>query len=109
MNTLSKEARFILDRMEQDRRYEPLDLRALVPDVSAEGLRAVMHELWLSREVERVGYSGWRRHRSAPAHEGTVDAQPDAPGVISDSVFRQIKVVKPEDFFDHTSFTDFFR
>jgi hypothetical protein len=67
MYALSKDARFILDRMEPDRCYESLDLRAFVPDTSAEGLREVMHELWVNRQVERVGYSGWRCHRSAPA------------------------------------------
>ena len=108
MHALSKDARFILDRMEPDRCYEALGLRALVPDVSAEGLREVMHELWVNRQVERVGYSGWRRHRSAPG-PGSVDAQPDARGITSDSGFGQTKVVKPEDLFDHASFTDFFR
>jgi hypothetical protein len=93
--------------MESDRRYEALDLRALVPNASAERFREVMHELWVNRHVERVGYSGWQRHRSAPAHQGPVDAQPDAQGVASG--FRQTKVVKPEDLFDHDSFTDFFR
>jgi hypothetical protein len=109
MHALSKDARFILDRMESDRRYEPLDLRALVPDAGAEGLREVMHELWVNRRVERVGYSGWRRHRSAPAHHGPVDSQPDARGVAPASGFRQTKAVKPEDLFDHASFTEFFR
>jgi hypothetical protein len=53
MHALSKDARFI--RMEPDKQYEGLDLRALVPDVSAEGLQQVMHELWVNRQVERVG------------------------------------------------------
>ena len=109
MHTLSKVARFILDRMEPDRRYETLDLRAFVPDASAERLREVMHELWVNRQVERVGYSGWHRHRSAPPHERPVDAQLDARDVARVSGFRQTKVVKPEDLFDHDSFTDFFR
>jgi hypothetical protein len=102
MHALSKDARFILDRMEPDRCYAALDLRALVPEASAEGLREVMHELWVNRQVERVGYSGWQRHRSAPAHQEPVDAQ-------QGSGFRQTKVVKPEDLFDHGSFADFFR
>jgi hypothetical protein len=109
MHALSKDARFILDRMEGDRRYEVLDLRAFVPDASAEGLREVMHALWINRQVERVGYSGWRRHRSASDNQGPLDAQPDARSVASDSGFRQTKVVKPEDLFDHGSFADFFR
>jgi hypothetical protein len=108
MHALSNHARLILDRMEPDRRYEALDLRALVPDVSAEGFREVMHELWVHRQVERVGYSGWRRDRSAPAQE-PVDAPPDAWGGTSDSGFRQTNVVKPEELFDHASFREFFR
>jgi hypothetical protein len=55
-----------------------------------------MHELWINRQVERVGYSGWRRHRSAP---------PDHP----DPVSRQIQAVKPEDLFDYATFADFFK
>jgi hypothetical protein len=109
MHALSKDARFILDRMEGDRRYEVGDLRAFVPDASAEGLREVMHELWINRQVERVGYSGWRRHRSAPGDQGPLDAQPDVRGVAPDSGFRQTKVVKPQDLFDHDTFQDFFR
>jgi hypothetical protein len=109
MYALSKDARFILDRMEPDRCYESLDLRAFVPDASAERLREVMHELWVNRQVERVGYSGWRRHRSAPAHQLPVDAQLDVRGIAPASGFRQTKVVKPEDLFDHGSFTDLFR
>ena len=95
MSGLSKDARFILDRMEADRRYELLELRAVVPDASAEGLREVMHELWINRQVERVGDSGWRRHRSAPGHDGPIE--------------RQTTLVKPEDLFDHETFQDFFR
>ncbi len=108
MHAWSKDAHFILDRMEPDRHYEALDLRALVPYASAEGFRHVMHELWVNRQVERVGCSRWQRHRSAPAHQASVDAQLDARGVASSSGFRQTKVVKPEDLFDHGSFADFF-
>ena len=104
MHGLSKDARCILDRMKPDHCYEALDLRALVPHTSAEGFREIMHELWVNRQVERVGYSGWQRHRSAPAHHEPADAQLDASGS-----FRQTKVVKPEDLFDHGSFSDFFR
>ena len=109
MHALSKDARIILDRMEPDHCYEPMDLRAFVPAASADGLREVMHELWVNRHVERVGYSGWRRHRSAPAHQLPVDAQRDARGIAQASGFPQTKVVKPEDLFDHDSFTDLFR
>ena len=95
--------------MEPDRRYEALDLRAFVPDASAEQLGEVMHELWVNRQVERVGYSGWQRHRSAPPYQRSVDAQLDARDVAQVSGFRQTNVVEPEDLFDHASFTDFFR
>jgi hypothetical protein len=108
MHALSRDARFILDRIQPDRCYEASDLRALVPHASAEEFREVMHELWVNRQVERVGYSGWQRRRSAPAHKGPVEAQHDARDVAV-SRFRQTKVVKPEDLFDHGSFEDFFR
>lgn len=96
MYPLSKYASFILDRMEPDCRYELQDLRAFVPDSGVEGLRDIMHELWVSRQVERVGHSGWRRYRSAP---------PDSPVPVS----REIQAVKPEDLFDDAPFADFFK
>ena len=108
MHALTKDARFILDRMESDRSYGAANLRALVPHVSAEQFREVMHELWVNRHVERLGSSGWQRRRSAPPHE--VDAQPDAGDVVAPtSGCRQTKVVKPEELFDHGSFGEFFR
>ena len=108
MHALSKDAQFILVRMEPDRSYEASTLRALVPHTSAEGFREVMHELWVNRQVERHGGSGWQRRASVPAHE--VDAQRDAgDGVEPTSRFRQTKVVKPEELFDHGSFGEFFR
>lgn len=109
MYALSKVARFILDRMEPERHYEAAYLRAVVPDASAEKFREVMHELWVNRQVERVGLSGWQRHRSAPPHEQPTDATLDARDGATVSRLRQTKVVKPEDLFDHDSFTDFFR
>lgn len=108
MHPLSRVAQFILDRMEPDRRYEASDLHALVSEASAEQLREVMHELWVNRQVERVGHSAWQRHQSAP-HQSSVDAQLEARDVAAGSAFRQTKVVKPEELFDHDSFTDFFR
>jgi hypothetical protein len=96
MSPLSDYARFILDRMEPGRPYEPQDLRAFDPGVSIERLREIMHELWVSRQVERIGYSGWRRHRSAPPHR---------PRPVS----RDMKLVKPEDLFDHATFAGFFK
>jgi hypothetical protein len=96
MPPLSDSARFILDRMEPGCRYEPQDLRAFDPDVSIERLREIMHELWVSRQVERLGYSGWRRHRSAPQNRPR-------------GVTRETTTVKPEELFDHAAFTDFFK
>ena len=95
MHALSEYASFILDRMEPDRRYEPPDLRVFILDTSIEHLREIMHELWVNRQVERVGYSGWRRRRSAPPH-------------VPQPVSREIKAIKPEDLFDHATFPDFF-
>jgi hypothetical protein len=109
MHPLSRVARLVIDRMEPGRRYEALDLRGFVPDASAETLREAMHELWISRQVERVGASGWQRHRSAPPHQRPPGATPDAWSVTQISDFQQTNVVKPEDLFDHGSFTDFFR
>ena len=96
MHALSEQASFILDRMESDRRYEPEDLRAFVPDASVERLRELMHELWIGRHVERAGPSGWRRCRSAPPHV----ARPKA---------REVKPVKPDELFDHDTFAEFFK
>ena len=96
MQPLSEYASFILDRMEPDRLYKPQDIQVFVPDTSVERLREVMQELWVNRQVERVGYSGWRRHRSAPPH-------------LPRSVPREVQAVKPEELFDHAAFEDFFK
>jgi len=68
-----------------------------------------MHELWINRQVERVGQSGWQRHRSAPPHQTPVDAQLGTRDVAPASAIRQTTVITPEDLFDHDTFTDFFR
>ena len=91
---LSEQASFILDSMEPDRLYESQALRAFLPDASIECLREIMHELWIDRQVERVGYSGWRRHRCV--------ARPQP-------VSFEVRLVKPEDLFDHDPFADFFK
>jgi hypothetical protein len=93
MHALSEYARFILDRMEPDRRYEPQDLRAFVLDTSIEHLHEIMHELWVNRHVERVGYSAWRRHRSEPPHA----ARPVA------------REIKPQRLFDDALLPEFFK
>ena len=109
MHALSNVARFILDRMEPDRPYEALDLRAIVPEFGTETLREIMHELWVNRQVERVGHSGWQRYRSAPPDQKRPDSTLGARDGAPVSRLRQTKVVKPEELFDHDSFTDFFR
>jgi hypothetical protein len=108
MAALSKDARFILDRMEGDCRYDFSDLRAFVPDAGTERLLETMHELWVGRHVERVGHAGWRRHRSAPDHEGPLETRTDRSAVAPESG-RQTEIVKPEDLFDHDTFQDFFK
>jgi hypothetical protein len=96
MHPLSQYASLILDRMEPDRQYDPQDLRAFVPDIGVERLHEIMHELWINRQVERVGYCGWQRHRSAPPH-------------LRHPVSRETEAVKPEDLFDYATFADFFK
>jgi len=96
MGHLSEHATFILESMEPDRLYKPADLRAFLPDASVEVLREIMHELWIDRQVERVGPSGWRRHRSVPRQ------RPEPTSL-------EVQVVKPEDLFDHEPFADFFK
>ena len=93
---LSEHASFMLESMEPDRLYEPRDLRAFLPDASIECLREIMHELWINRQVERVGHAGWRRHRSAPPHR-------------SGKTSGEVQIVKPEELFDHATFEDFFK
>ena len=69
---LSARAAVILEQMEPGCSYEAKELRAFVPDLTLEQLHDLMRELWVARQVERAGYSGWRRERSAsPATEAT--------------------------------------
>jgi hypothetical protein len=95
MPPLSESARIILDHMEPDRRYGTQDVRAFCPEMGIERVRDIMHELWIHRQVERVGYSAWRRHRSVSPHA------PDPRTVDARSV-------RPEELFDHAAFTEFF-
>ncbi len=96
MPALSRDAALMVDRMEPDRRYGAEEIRALAPDASVERLREIMHELWVARQVERVGYAGWRRHRSAAA---------EAPRPVS----KDVQTVTPEELFDHGAFEEFFK
>jgi hypothetical protein len=82
--------------MEPGRAYGPEDLQNFLPDMGLERLRQIMHELWIDRQVERVGYSGWQRARSRPPHR-------------SEAVSGESQPVKPDDLFDHATFADFFK
>jgi len=67
-----------------------------------------MRELWVARQVERAGYTGWRLERSSsPAAEasprGAEDRRHATAGVA------RSKHVKPEDMFDHSAFEDLFK
>ena len=93
---LSEYARVILERMDPDRVYGAEDLQEFLPDAGLERLREIMHELWIERQVERVGYAAWRRVPSAPPHR-------------SGTVSRQAQAVRPEELFDHDTFADFFK
>jgi hypothetical protein len=64
MQDLSSEAAAILASMEPSRAYQAADLQARFPGTSRDGLREIMHELWVHRCVERFGYTGWRRQGS---------------------------------------------
>jgi hypothetical protein len=95
MHRLSEYARSILQRMEPNRRYGPNELLAFLPGIGVERLREIMHELWIDRQVERDGASGWRRFRSESPHRPE-PARPSEPA-------------RPEDLFDHATFADFFK
>ena len=102
MQILSERVRELLEKMKPDRAYQLADLRPLMPGAGTDTLREMMHELWVNRQVERVGDAAWRRHRSLSPHErGAGDT------VASSS--RETKVVTPEELFDHDAFSDFFR
>lgn len=112
MHPLSDRAKTILSRMEHDRIYEPAELRAFVPDTSLETLREIMHELWLTRQVERRGVAGWVCERSSCGPEGVRGrrGEPHADGRCGRNARpAQTKAVRPEDLFDHESFSEFFK
>lgn len=86
----------ILERMDPDRSYSPDELQGFLSDPGLERLRQIMHELWIDRQVERVGYCGWRRARSQPPHRREVPT-------------GEVQPAKPEELFDHAAFADFFK
>lgn len=82
--------------MEFDRPYDVPALQAFVPDIGLDRLREIMHELWVERQVERVGYAGWRRQPSPPPH-------------VAEPASGDVQIVTPEELFDHGTFSDFFK
>ena len=105
--SLTASATTILEQMEPDRTYEAEDLRTFAPDLTLEDLHDVMRELWVQRQVERVGYSGWRRDRSlSPATETTLQS-----GSRRGAGARATRHtgVKPEELFDHNAFEGIFK
>lgn len=113
MPALSAHAVEILEQMEPNRRYGPSELRGFVPELSAEGLREVMHELWIARQVERFRDSGWRRVRSTcgvqEACDSTNTANRGSADISTSQASGQNRTVKPEDLFDHDSFSGLFK
>ena len=111
MPVLSGRALAILDQMESDRGYEASELRALVPELTMDGLREVMHELWIAREVERFRDCGWRRVPGTPGQRENVDAgrRASANAGTGDAPSLRIGNVRPEDLFDHESFAGWFK
>jgi hypothetical protein len=110
MPTLSPTAVTILNRMEPDRGYEPLEVSTFVPGITMDRLRGIMHELWVNRYVERFGYSGWRLSRSmCAAQQAPKSKSSVAESSVSFMASRETKGVKPEDLFDHDAFSGMFK
>ena len=104
---LSAKAKAILERMEPNRSYDAQTMRAFAADLTLEQLQDVMRELWVARQVERVGHRGWRRERSSsPA---AAAARPGDHGRTAPDAAAPAKRVKPEDLFDHTAFEGLFK
>jgi len=107
MSSLSRNAAFVLNRMGPDRAYNASEIRAFLPETSMETVRATMHELWVGRQVERLGYGSWRRSPSSCTAGEVTDS------VVCQSSSRdaakETKAVKPEDLFDHDAFSTFFK
>ena len=104
---LSAKANAVLERMELNRSYDARAIRVFAPDLTLEQLQEVMRELWVARQVERVGHAGWRRERSSsPA---AVAAGPRDIGRGGSGSPAPARCVKPEDLFDHTAFDGLFK
>jgi hypothetical protein len=104
---LSERAISVLEQMEPERSYEANELRGFAPDLTVEDLHDVMRELWVEREVERAGYSGWRREQSiSPSAEPAL--QSGTCRGAGARVTRHTRV-EPEDLFDHSAFEGMFK
>ena len=102
---LSARATAILGQMEPNCCYEARELRALAPDLPLEQLQDVMRELWVARQVERAGYTGWRREQSdSPAADAARTANQR-----SQPAGTRYTPVRPEELFDHDAFEDIFK
>lgn len=110
METLSSDAAAILEVMERNRPYDASELRSLLPRVSREGLREIMHELWVKRRVERFGYSGWRRQESSCAsHDGSAPRSCATCRIASTCADCVALAVRPEQLFEHAAFAGMFK
>jgi hypothetical protein len=99
---LSAQARAVLEQMESHYRYDIMELRAFAPALTLEAMNEVMRELWVARQVERTGYSGWRREPSS--------GNGGSPGTKGGGGHAAPpKEVKPEDLFDHGAFEGLFK
>jgi hypothetical protein len=109
MQPLSAAAAAILDHMEPRRPYDGAELQALLPNTSMDGVRDLMHELWLKRRVERFGYSAWRRHESTPVSSLSPD---DGRRTVREFQYVPVagsRPVRPEDLFDYSAFDGIFK
>ena len=104
---LSAKAKAVLERMEPDRSYEAQAMRAFAPDLTLEQLQEVMRELWVARQVERVGHAGWRRERSSSPAAAV--ATPHDTGRSASGDAAPARRVRPEDLFDHNAFEGLFK
>jgi hypothetical protein len=114
MQDLSSEAAALLVSMEPNRAYEAAELQALFRDTSVDGLREILHELWVNRCVERFGYTGWRRQVSTCASKYAPDPQSCVSCPIVRSCLQGIKqtagdVVRPEPLLDEPAFAGMFK
>ena len=114
MHDPSSEAAAILALMEANRAYGAAELQARFPDTSADGLREIMHELWINRCVERFGCTGWRRQVSTCAPKFAPVARSCASGPVARSCGHSIEqtageVVRLEQLLDQQDLAEMFK